>query len=337
MLNFSHSIKFMALRLFDYLAFNTFDPKGCNRIYIYVTQSQNNWILGGIARELSSVISEEVKIGCDVREMRKSDFLIFMHYETATDFLLRNRSFIKNRRAIWYTHPRRSDDLGNLMYSEVLRKSTLVFASCSEYQKLLTANGINNSVFVPYGADRSLFNFSPSNYSNTIKVGISSSYYDRKNPYLLRHFLETYPNIEFHFVGSGWKENTDFATFKNFFNYNLRYQEYPKFYNNISLLLNCSTLEGGPIGVIEALACGTPICSSRVGIVPDIIKQNVNGVIFDLKGSEREATNAFEIALKIPRAQSISKSVEKFSWESLGKAVTKIYEDQNERRYSHKR
>lgn len=335
MLHFNQCMKFIALRLFDYLTFNEFERGGCSRIYIYVTVAQDNWILGGIARELRSVISEEVKIGCDVQEIQKTDFLIFMHYETATDFLLRNRSFIKNRRAIWFTHPRRADDLGQLTYREVLRKSTIVFASCSEYQKLLTENGIKNSVFVPYGADRGLFKFSPSNYSKSIKVGISSSYYDRKNPNLLKYFLETYPTIEFHFVGGGWKENTDFAKFKNFYNYRLSYQEYPNFYNNISLLLNCSTLEGGPIGVIEALACGTPVCSSRVGIVPDIIQQNVNGMIFDLKGSERNATKAFDAALKIPRSQSISKSVEKFSWENLGNVVTKIYEDQYESIYSH--
>ena len=45
--------------------------------------------------------------------------------------------------------------------------------------------------------------------------------------------------------------------------------------------LNCSREEGGPKGIIEAMAAGVPVVSTRVGMAPDIIVHGRTGWLAD--------------------------------------------------------
>jgi len=52
-------------------------------------------------------------------------------------------------------------------------------------------------------------------------------------------------------------------------------------YRRARVLVCASTSEGGPRVVPEALACGTPAVSTPVGIVPELLRDGVNGEVFD--------------------------------------------------------
>jgi glycosyltransferase involved in cell wall biosynthesis len=52
-------------------------------------------------------------------------------------------------------------------------------------------------------------------------------------------------------------------------------------YRSARVLVCASLSEGGPRVVPEALACGTPVISTRVGLVPDLIQDGQNGLLFD--------------------------------------------------------
>lgn len=58
-------------------------------------------------------------------------------------------------------------------------------------------------------------------------------------------------------------------------------EDLAQLYRSARLLVCASTSEGGPRVVPEAMACGTPALTTPVGIVPDIIQHDVNGLVFD--------------------------------------------------------
>lgn len=51
------------------------------------------------------------------------------------------------------------------------------------------------------------------------------------------------------------------------------------FYRDNHILLCSSREEGGPMPIIESLACGRPVISTRVGIVPETVSEGENGLI----------------------------------------------------------
>lgn len=58
-------------------------------------------------------------------------------------------------------------------------------------------------------------------------------------------------------------------------------EEMVNFYQGLDAYICTSRTEGGPHPLLEASACGIPIISTKVGIAPDLIINNKNGVFID--------------------------------------------------------
>ena len=62
--------------------------------------------------------------------------------------------------------------------------------------------------------------------------------------------------------------------------------------SQFDLFLMTSQREGGPTSVLEAMLIGTPIISTNVGVIPDVIENGINGYSSDVKDFQ-------DIAIKI--------------------------------------
>jgi glycosyltransferase involved in cell wall biosynthesis len=60
------------------------------------------------------------------------------------------------------------------------------------------------------------------------------------------------------------------------------YYRIPRLFDAIDLYLLTSREEGGPKGVLEALACGVPFVGTKVGLVPDVITHGKNGLLTEV-------------------------------------------------------
>jgi glycosyltransferase involved in cell wall biosynthesis len=61
------------------------------------------------------------------------------------------------------------------------------------------------------------------------------------------------------------------------------------YYRTLDMYLNTSLHEGIPLSVIEAMACGTPVVSSAVGGIPEIITHGEDGFLVEGRAADRFA------------------------------------------------
>ncbi len=76
--------------------------------------------------------------------------------------------------------------------------------------------------------------------------------------------------------------------------------EMVEFYRGLDALICASKTEGGPHPLLEAGACGIPLISTRVGIAPELIRQNENGLLID-----RDIKAIREAAIKLRDNQDL--------------------------------
>jgi glycosyltransferase involved in cell wall biosynthesis len=88
--------------------------------------------------------------------------------------------------------------------------------------------------------------------------------------------------------------------------------------------------EGMPMAVIEAMACGLPIIATRVGGLPDLVSNGINGILVDA-GSIDQLVSAIQILSTDPdlrfsmQMNSYQTALEKFDIEKLVPRLVSIY------------
>lgn len=86
----------------------------------------------------------------------------------------------------------------------------------------------------------------------------------------------------------------------------ISHSDLPQYLNRMKLIVLPSYSEGLPNIMLEAMACGTPVLTTPVGAIPDIIEDGVTGFIMENNSPECIATNVLR-ALNSPDLAAIAK------------------------------
>jgi glycosyltransferase involved in cell wall biosynthesis len=219
-----------------------------------------------------------------------------------------------------YTHNDVSlgDDLHQV---EVLAKSNKVHFMCSLDAERLVNSGlasakartifgaVDNNCFKTTGIKR-----------NVNSVLLSSKFGPRKGGRVLSELVKSMPEWRFTVFGTGWEEFIQQEGLNNYENFEyILWNE--KFRNDLmsqhAIFLSLSTLEGGPIPMIEALNCGMFAVVTDTGFARDIIVENISGRILPRHAILEDVRSAI-VDAKLSEAQSIQ-SVSELTWDRLAK------------------
>jgi glycosyltransferase involved in cell wall biosynthesis len=96
----------------------------------------------------------------------------------------------------------------------------------------------------------------------------------------------------------------------------------PRLYHALDVYLSPSRDEGGPAGVLESMASGVPVVSTRSGMPADILEDGVNGGLVevdDVTGLvERMASLMNDVSARRRWADRALQTIQPYDWRVLG-------------------
>ena len=292
------------------------------------------WILEALARESAHAINAPINIQyipTSRRDIRTIKALRAKYFPNAggNNLFFHHRTFFetekrvslqKSQNRIWLTHFEEDDDVKQLLRLEAII-SKLFVQNITLRDKMLNNGFSEHKIHVTPGAvDRS--QFFPSLIANNDNQYFlfSGDCKPRKNPAYVEWIIRSFPEFNFVIHGRDWGSfnQGSLKSLPNLQIVGFDFTHQGNLLRGASALISVAQNEGGPISIMEALACGTPVISSDTGFAKDLIKFN-NGVLLqedlDLHGWRSRLNEMTEMK---KRVRGLDLLDGEFSWEKLG-------------------
>lgn len=102
-----------------------------------------------------------------------------------------------------------------------------------------------------------------------------------------------------------------------------QFRELPAMYHALDVYLIASRVEGGPKALLEGWASGVPVVSTRVGMVPDIARDNETVLLADVEDVNTLARNVERLHSDPTLAKQLTsralKEVTHYSWDTIAR------------------
>jgi len=223
----------------------------------------------------------------------------------------------KNKKATGVTAHREKSQMSKVIGKMKLAK--YVHANSILLYNELYEHGIEKAYYLPNGVNEKLFkeiNLIPVNGDITIgHVGKKSSRKGQKQ-YILPSIRETNVNSVIHL---------------NKFQNAVPHHKMVGIHNSYDVFICASLEDGTPNGALEAASCGRPILSNRIGNMPELIENGVNGFLV-----EKELENYVEKIEwfkshreeMIKMGKNIRKTIEEgWTWKIQSERYRKMFRD----------
>ncbi len=292
------------------------------------------WILDALARESAHAVNARINIHyipTSRREIRTIKAVRAKYFPNAggNNLFFHHRTFFeteekvslqKSQNRIWLTHFEVDNDIQQLLRREAII-SKLFVQNTTLRDKLLGSGFSEHKLHVTPGAvDRS--HFFPSLITNYDKhyFLLSGDCKPRKNPAYVEWIIRSFPEFNFIIHGRKWASfnQGSLKSLPNLQIIEFDFSQQGDLLRGASALISVAQNEGGPISILEALACGTPVIATDTGFAKDLIKFNTGVLIsedLDLNGWRNRLNQLIEIKKKV---QGLDLLDGKFSWEKLG-------------------
>lgn len=237
----------------------------------------------------------------------------------------------------------------------LVNNSYKTLTNSSETLKVSLENGLKKDKLeiIPFGVDTNIFK--PYNISKDKKIFqiLSVGYLiERKGfEYLIKsvkEVLKIHDNVKLTIVGTGPLENQ----IKNLIKQlglertvkiisNVSDERLVEFYNSSDIFVLPSIIdsqgntEGLGVVLLEAMACKVPVIASNIGGIPDIVHDNVNGILVP----QKDILELSKTINELIRNEGLRKSLAlngyelvkgHFSWKQIAKDYIEIYTEINE-------
>lgn len=105
------------------------------------------------------------------------------------------------------------------------------------------------------------------------------------------------------------------------------YEKIGDYFHGLDYYLISSRIEGGPKAILESWACGIPVVSTTVGMVPDIASNNHNVLLADSENIAQLASQLEKVITNAALGQSLRdeglKEAQKYSWKTIAERYYK--------------
>jgi glycosyltransferase involved in cell wall biosynthesis len=199
--------------------------------------------------------------------------------------------------------------------------------------------GPTPSIVIPNVVDTSVFDYEASLGDVGFKfIHVSTMTYQKNPEGLLRCFKkfdDRHPGTSLLMVGPYTPEVVKYAASSGLgknveFTGAVTYSTVAELLKKADALVLFSRFENLPCVILEALCCGLPVISTRVGGIAEVINEE-NGILLDNE-NEQQLIDAFRVIYTnfktVYNRQNISKAAkEKFSYSSVGKMISDVYDE----------
>ena len=266
-----------------------------------VSPRNSGWVLESIARSLVHDLPGEGLVHFGVAEIPSARAVYYTHYSLWMDALRTNSHPPGAKSIVFFTHPgHRARRWPAVVIA--LNRATRVFSMSSVHARLLRRAGVRPSrlrVEIPGVDDRM---FSPHERTGHGAVLVSSAYYARKAGEKWVEVARSLPHRHFVVVGRGWGSSPLGNDIRSLTNVELLdgvdYSRYPAIYAGCDVFLSTSTLEGGPMPLLEAMMSNVFPVASATGFGPDVVDHGRTGLLFKVRARPHEIVPLVEEAFE---------------------------------------
>lgn len=194
-------------------------------------------------------------------------------------------------------------------------------------------NGVNTNVFCPKNTQKG-YEYFPELKDIDVPIILSTSRLiaAKGGSFLVKAIPEILEHEDVHFVFAGTGKNGFNISKENctFLGY-VDYLKMPYLYSLSDIFILSSLYENFPMSILESMASGIATISTKVGGVPEIIKNGKNGLLIPRMNTEAIVNSILNLAENENKRKKLGKKARKdveknFDWNIAAKNTKKVYE-----------